>query len=114
MRWYHGTDEQSGNDVMSNGLNEDQWRSLDPDGKGFSLTSNPERARQWADWRTNPEIGPDEGGRPGRGGPMVIWADEKDLPPLSTPAPGEWGDPGERYIPPESFPGAGPGVFKSP
>jgi hypothetical protein len=102
--WYHGTDAQSADDIVKNGLSVDQAGKVgNPmDEKGFSVTSNPATAQGWANFAE---------ARRGRSGAAVIVADEADLPPLRGSESG-WCDPGEAYIPTKDMHSVGPGAFK--
>lgn len=108
MAVYHGTDAVSAQSIVANGLNQAAWESAaagaGPDPKGFSVTDSLEIARDWARWRAQERVG-----NAGRG--LVLEADATALP-LCTGHPGQWTDPGERFIRPEDFPKVGPGVFQ--
>jgi hypothetical protein len=108
MPVYHGTDEDSAQSIVANGLDQQAWETAaggaGPDPKGFSVTDNLEVACDWARYRALERLGdPDRG--------VVLEADPSKLP-LSTGQPGLWTDPGERFIRPEDFPQVGPGVFQ--
>lgn len=108
MPVYHGTDEDSAKSIVANGLDQHAWETTaggaGPDPKGFSVTDNLEHAEDWARWRALERLGAGEKG-------AVVEADESQLP-LSSGQPGQWADPGERFIRPEDFPKVGPGVFR--
>src|SRR5580658_8532028 len=99
MPVYHGTDENSGQSIVANGLDPDAWETAaggaGPDPKGFSVTDNLDDARDWARWRALERIGDADRG-------VVLEANPDDLP-LSTGQSGEWTDRGERFVPPEEF-----------
>jgi hypothetical protein len=109
MPVFHGTDEVSAQDILTNGLEQQSWETAagraGPDPKGFSVTDRLGDARDWARWRALEHLG-----NPDRG--MVLEADPDDLP-LATGQPGQWADPGERFIRPEDFTMVGPHVFKA-
>ena len=102
---YHGTDEASGKLINKLGLNEKAWKEAageaGTDPKGFSLTTDPKKAKEWAEWRAK-----ERGGKP-----VVLEANPDDLP-LRPGKPGEWTDPDELFIAPEDFDQVGPGVIK--
>jgi hypothetical protein len=108
MPVYHGTDEDSAASIVAKGLDQQAWElaagGAGPDPKGFSVTDNLHDAEDWAHWRALERLGsPDRG--------VVLKADPDKLP-LSAGQPGQWADPGERFIRPEDFPKVGPGVFQ--
>src|SRR5438445_6252297 len=72
MPVYHGTDQDSAQNIMLNGLDQQAWEiaagGAGPDPKGFSVTDNLEHARDWARWRALDRLGsPDRGSRPSGG-----------------------------------------------
>ena len=107
MPVFHGTDEVSAQNILANGLDQQAWETAaggaGPDPKGFSVTDSLEDARDWACWRALERLG-----NPERG--VILEADPNDLP-LATGQPGQWADPGERFIRPEDFTNVGPRVF---
>jgi hypothetical protein len=109
MPVYHGTDENSAQSIVANGLDVGAWQAAaglaGPDPKGFSVTDNPEYARDWARWRALERLGTADRG-------VILEADPDKLP-LAHGQPGQWTDPGERFISVKDFPKVGPGVFHS-
>jgi hypothetical protein len=107
-RVYHGTDEDSARSIVRDGLDPQAWEKAagpaGPDFKGFSVTDNFKDADDWARWRALERLGSEAKG-------VVLEADAEQLP-LRPGAPGEWTDPGQRFIRPEGFSRVGPGVFK--
>jgi hypothetical protein len=108
MPVYHGTDEHSARSIVANGLEQQAWETAaggaGPDPKGFSVTDSLEAARDWAHWRALERLGNADRG--------VILEADPSLLPLSPGQPGQWTDPGERFIRPEDFPKVGPGAFQ--
>ncbi len=109
MPVYHGTDQISAHDILAHGLDQSAWEAAaggaGPDPKGFSVTDRLEDARDWARWRALDRLGnPDQG--------VVLQADPADLP-LAAVQPGQWADPGERFIRPEDFARVRPGIFQA-
>lgn len=108
MPVFHGTDEVSAQNIVTNGLDHLAWETAaggaGPDPKGFSVTDKLEDARDWARWRALERLGNADRG-------MVLEADPDQLP-LATGQPGQWADPGERFIRPDDFTMVGPGVFQ--
>ncbi len=108
MPGYHGTDEYSGQSIVINGLDRDAWETAaggpGPDPKGLSVTDHLDMARDWARWRALERLGDADRG-------MVLEANPDELP-LSMGRPGEWTDPGERFVRPEDFEKVGPGAFQ--
>jgi hypothetical protein len=109
MPVYHGTDENSAQSILANGLDQQAWElaagGAGPDPKGLSVSDSLEIGRDWARWRALERLGDADRG-------VVLEADPNDLP-LSTGQSGQWTDPGERFIRPEDFPKVGPWVFKA-
>lgn len=107
MPVYHGTDAISAQGILANGLDQLAWETAaggaGPDPKGFSVTDRLEVARDWASWRALDRLGDATQG-------VVLEADPNDLP-LASGQPGQWSDPGERFIQPEDFPNVGPQAF---
>jgi hypothetical protein len=108
MPVFHGTDEVSAQSILANGLDQQAWETAaggaGPDPKGFSVTDKLEDARDWAHWRALERLGSADRG-------VVLEADP-NLLPLTTGRPGQWADPGERFIRPEDFAKVGPQVFQ--
>jgi len=108
MPVYHGTDEDSAQGIVTYGLDQQAWENAaggaGPDPKGFSVTDSLEDARDWARWRALERLG-----SPNRG--VVLAADPNALP-LSVGQPGQWADPGERFVRLQDFPQVGPRVFQ--
>lgn len=109
MPVYHGTDEVSAQSIVANGLDQQAWETAaggaGPDPKGFSVTDSRDIAEAWARWRALERLGDAARG-------VVLEADAAVLP-LTIGQPGQWVDPGERFIPPEDFPKVGPNVFQA-
>jgi hypothetical protein len=109
MPVFHGTDEISAQNIVANGLDQQEWETAaggaGPDPKGFSVTDKLEDALDWARWRALERLGSAARG-------AVLEADANDLP-LATGQPGQWADPGEQFIRPEDFGKVGPGVFRA-
>src|ERR1700680_4399700 len=109
MPVFHGTDEVSAQSILANGLDQQAWETAaggaGPDPKGFSVTDRLEDARDWARWRALDRLGSADRG-------VVLEADPNDLP-LRAGQPGQWADPGERFIRPEDFGKVGPQVFQA-
>jgi hypothetical protein len=103
---YHGTDAASAESISAvHGLNRNQWHAaaggsgVDP--KDFSVTTDPDTARIWAEVRAA-ERG---------SSPAVIRAPANQVP-LHQGSSGSWADPNELFILPEDFSRVGPGVFQ--
>ena|SRR5438034_265782 len=109
MPVYHGTDEVSAQSIVAGGLDqvarEKAAGGAGSDPKGFSVTDRLDDARDWAHWRALERLGNADRG-------IVLEADPNALP-LTAGQPGQWADPGERFIRPEDFPLVGPGVFQA-
>lgn len=109
MPVFHGTDEVSAQHILAHGLDQQAWETaaggVGPDPKGFSVTDRLEYARDWARWRALERLGDADRG-------TVLEADPDHLP-LATGQPGQWADPGERFIRPEDFTKVGPGTFQA-
>jgi hypothetical protein len=77
MPVYHGTDADSAQSIVANGLNQLAWETAaggaGPDPKGFSVTDRLETARDWAHWRALERLGSADRG-------VVLEADPNDLP----------------------------------
>jgi hypothetical protein len=103
---YHGTDEDSANDIVQNGLNRKKWQTIvareGGDPSGFSLTDDPEIAREHARKAATLR---------GRRG-AIISADDADLPAQATGNATQAFDPDETKILPQDMKQVGPGVFK--
>ncbi len=108
MLVFHGTDEVSAQSIMADGLDPRAWRAAaggaGPDPKGFSVTDRLEDASEWASWRALERLGDAARG-------TVLVADSTDLP-LVSGQPGQWADPGERFIQPVDFVKVGPGKLR--
>lgn len=106
MLRYHGTDEDSANDIEQNGLSRRKWYKIvlheGGDTAGFSLTSDPIVARQHAVKSATL--------RSRKG--AVIAADDSELPMQATGDGTQSFDLGESKILPEDMKDVGPGVFK--
>jgi RHS repeat-associated protein len=103
---YHGTDSNSGNNIAKNGLNLSELKkaggSAVYDGKGFSVTTDIQTARDWASARAW-----ERGGRP-----VIIAAKKSTLAPvLNGGSRGVFVDKNELYIKPKDFPKVPGGVF---
>ena len=109
MPGFHGTDEVSAQSILTHGLDQQAWETAAggavPDPKGFSVSDSPEAARDWARWRALERLGNADRG-------VVLEADP-DCLPLVLGQPGQWADPGERFMRPEDFAKVGPGVFQA-
>jgi hypothetical protein len=109
MPVYHGTDKDSAQSILANGLDQQAWETAaggaGPDPKGFSVTDSIEDARNWARWRALERLGNADRG-------VVLQAEPNALP-LHTGQVGQWTDPGERFIAPEDFPKVGPHTFQA-
>ena len=109
MPVFHGTDAVSAQSILANGLDQEAWETAaggaGPDPKGFSVTDRLDDARDWARWRALERLGNADLG-------VVIEADPNELP-LTTGQPGQWTDPGERFIRPEDFARVGPRIFQA-
>jgi hypothetical protein len=107
--WYHGTDSNSANDILTNGLNADNMRDAGAqtggaDLTGFHVFPDPSDAEDFAnDVSLPPPVG--------RGGtPVVLGADDAVIGPFLQPRPDPHG--GEMVIPPDQFPNVPPGAFR--
>jgi hypothetical protein len=104
LKVYHGTDVDSARSV-EHGLRRDEWEAIiqqyGGDTKGFSLSSDPKVAEDWAAAQAALR-GKTEG--------IVLEADVNHLPTLYIDS--VQGDPNEVFIEPDDFPKVGPGVFK--
>jgi hypothetical protein len=106
MMRYHGTDENSADDIVRNGLSRKKWQRIvareGGDPTGFSLTEDQAVARQHAVKAATL--------RGGKG--AVIAADDGELPTQATGDGTQSFDPGESKILPADMKDVGPGVFK--
>ena len=106
MMRYRGTDEDSADDIVQNGLSRRKWYSIvvdeGGDTTGFSLTNDPIVARHHAVKTATLR------NRKG----AVIAADDAELPIQTTGDGTQSFDPGESKILPEDMNEVGPCVFK--
>lgn len=103
---YHGTDEDSANDIVHNGLNRKKWQRIvaqeGGDPTGFSLTDDIGIARQHAIKSATLR---------GRNG-AILAADDADLPKQATGSGAQSYDPGETKILPRDMKSVGPAIFR--
>ena len=101
--FYHGTDSNSANSIVNQGLRKDKMRQAAggiEDGKGLSLTPDLETAQTWAQWRALE-----------RGGDPSIVAIDQDAVKGLLGTKG-WTDAGEVFIDACNFSQVKPGMFR--
>ena len=103
---YHGTDEDSADDIVQHGLSRKKWHTIvlnqGGDPTGFSLTDDLEIARKHA--RKSAALRHRKG--------AIIAAEDDKLPTQATGDGTQSFDPGETKILPKEMKGVGPGVFR--
>ena len=104
--WYHGTDNESAQNIFENGLNTQAQEQFDqPDRRGTFFYPHYDdaldQAENQTDWRArdNPNLFP-----------VVIEADGNVIGPYLEQPPGQHA--GEMYIPQEEYPNIPPGAFR--